>query len=314
LLRDVVGLADLPGLCREQSALAEACLVHIAHSIGADDLTIVAMGKFGGSEITYGADLDVLFIGTDIRAAQRLLSTIAQPSAEGNLPRVDARLRPEGDKGPLVSPVETYQRYYETRSQLWELQALTRARPIFGPLQTEFIEVAQTAWRAAGRQPHLYPKIDEMLQRIRRDRNIGSEFVNFKTGTGGIIEAEFLIQATQMRTNLWQPNWAAALDMLSTRGEFSADEATALKAAYYLLRKCESILRRYENITVSTLPNDLFELARLTRRMGSKSRDDFDQRYQSARNRIHQIYQRKMDRDSATNAGEASPALAEQKS
>src|SRR5205085_6593609 len=111
LLRDVVGLTDLPGLCREHSALAEACLIHIAETIGADDLTVIAMGKFGGGEISYGADLDVLFIGSDIRAAQRLVSLFAQPSAEGNLPRLDARLRPEGEKGLLVSSLEAYSLY-----------------------------------------------------------------------------------------------------------------------------------------------------------------------------------------------------------
>ena len=57
------------------------------------------MGKFGGGEITYGADLDVLFIGDDLRAAQRILGIVAQPSAEGKLSRVDVRLRPEGEKG-----------------------------------------------------------------------------------------------------------------------------------------------------------------------------------------------------------------------
>ena len=314
LLRDVVGLTDLPGLCREQASLAEACLVHLAERIGAEDLTIVALGKFGGCEITYGADLDVLLVGGNIRAAQRLLSIVAQPSPEGYLPRVDARLRPEGEKGPLVSPLESYFRYYNSRAQQWELQALTRARPLFGPLQNEFIEMAQTAWRRIGQLPDLHPKINEMLLRIRRERSIGADFVNFKTGTGGIIEAEFLIQAMQMRANIWQPNWTTALALLSTRGLFRRDEAADLQSAYYLLRKCESILRRYENVSVSTLPNDPAELLRLTRRMGFKSRDDFDNRYQSARNLIHQIYDRRMDPSATTDAGKTSPALAEQKS
>lgn len=314
LLRDVVGLTDLPTLCREQTALAEASLVHIAEAIGAQDLTIIAMGKFGGSEITYGADLDVLFVGSDIRAAQRLVSTISQPSSEGNLPRVDARLRPEGEKGPLVSSLESYCRYYESRAQLWEIQALTRARPILGPLQTGFIDIAQTAWRAAGQQPDLHVRIDDMLQRIRRERSIGTEFVNVKTGTGGIIEAEFLVQGLQMRTDVWQPNWTMALDALLARGLFAADEVAVLKSGYYLLRKCESILRRYENVSVSTLPNDTAELARLTRRMGFKARAEFEHDYQLTRTAIHQLYQRRLAQAPATDAGPASPALAEQKS
>ena len=303
LLRDVVGLTDLPGLCREQSSLAEACLIHSVERIGYDDLTVVAMGKFGGREITYGADLDVLFIGSDIRAAQKLLSIATQPSPEGYLPRVDARLRPEGEKGPLVSPLEAYRRYYGSRAQLWELQALTRARPVFGPRQDAFMEMAQAAWREAGKSADLHSKIDEMLQRIRRERSTGTEFVNFKTGTGGIIEAEFLIQALQMRAGIWETNWTAAITALSARGLLKRDEATELQSAYYLLRKCESILRRYENVSVSTLPNDPTELVRLTRRMGFKSREQFEQRYGAARTAIHQIYERRIKADSPEIVG-----------
>lgn len=311
LLRDVIGLTDLPGLCREQSALAEACLVHMARLLGADDLTIVAMGKFGGRELSYGADLDVLLVGNDSRTAQKLLSVIAQPSAEGNLPRVDARLRPEGEKGPLVMPVEAYQQYYATRAQLWELQALTRARPVLGPSTAEFMEIAQNAWRSGAQQPDLFHRIDAMLQRIRRERSGGTEFVSFKTGTGGVIEAEFLVQALQMRANVWQPNWSEALENLAARQEFTSREAATLKSAYYLLRRIESVLRRYGNVTVSALPADDLELLRLSRRLGFKTRDDFARTYEGARESIHEIYVRKIA-PAATSGEKISPALAKQ--
>jgi glutamate-ammonia-ligase adenylyltransferase len=314
LLRDVVGLMDLPGLCREQSALAEACLIHMTNRLDADDLTIVAVGKFGGREITYGADLDVLFIGNDNRAAQKLLSVMAQPTAEGNLPRVDARLRPEGEKGPLVIPTESYRLYYATRAQLWELQALTRARSVIGPSQTEFMEVAKAAWRSGSQQPDLFLRIDDMLQRIRRERSAGSDFANFKTGTGGIIEAEFLVQGLQMRANVWQPNWIEAVDSLKSCGEFTQPEAASLKSAYDLLRRCESILRRYDNVSISTLPADPFELSRLSRRLEFASVDRFKRAYENARTAIHQIYVRRFTKGQVTDAGKSSPALAEQES
>jgi [glutamine synthetase] adenylyltransferase / [glutamine synthetase]-adenylyl-L-tyrosine phosphorylase len=314
LLRDVVGLTDLPGLCREQSGLAEACLIHITEAIGTGDLTIVAMGKFGGREIGYGADLDVLFVGNDSRAAQKLLSIIAQPSAEGNLPRVDARLRPEGEKGPLVASLESFSRYYAGRVQLWELQALTRARPLFGPSQAEFNNIAKAAWQTAGQLPDLLTRIDEMLERIRRERSSGSEFVNLKTGTGGIIEAEFLIQGLQMRAGLWQPNWTEAVEALLSRGQLPRSEADALKSAYWFLRDCESTLRRHENASVSTLPNDAIELTRLSRRMGLKSVDVFKQEYQSARDSIHQIYTNRIGQTAVTDVEKTSPPLEAQKS
>jgi glutamate-ammonia-ligase adenylyltransferase len=313
VLRDVVGLMDLPGLCREQSALAEACLVHITQQLGADDLTIVAMGKFGGREISYGADLDVLLIGSDNRAAQKLLSVVAQPSAEGNLPRIDTRLRPEGDKGPLVSSLEAHSLYYTMRAQLWELQSLTRARPLIGPSQNEFMEIARGVWRHAGEQSDLYRQINDMLQRIRRDRSAGSDFANFKTGSGGIIEAEFLIQGMQMRSNVWQPNWSDAVDTLAKAGDLTPAEAKSVKSSYYFLRRCESTLRRYENAGVSTLPAEAAEQTRLAKRMNFNSMEDFNRAYETARTSIHEIYARRFEPGAITDDGKTSPALAEQK-
>src|SRR5207302_11462100 len=146
LMRDVTGVADRATLFREQTALAEACLIFVNEILGGDELTVIAMGKFGGREITYGADLDVLFVGGDDRQTQNLLSALAQPSPAGNLPRVDARLRPEGEKGPLTCSLETYRHYYAGRAQMWEMQAVTRARPITGPLANNFRGIAQDVW------------------------------------------------------------------------------------------------------------------------------------------------------------------------
>ena len=290
LLRDVLGLADFATMCREQSALAEACLVCVNDIFRGDQLTIIALGKFGGREIAYGADLDVLFVGDESRDAQKLLSVMAQPSAEGNLSRVDARLRPEGEKGPLVCSLATYQLYYAARAHLWELQALTRARPVTGPLQNEFMAIAQNAWHKASQHVDLYVKIDNMLERIRRERSRGSEFLDFKTGSGGIIEAEFLVQALQMRNAIWEPNWTGAVDRLHEAGQFREGEARALKGAYEFLRSCESVLRRYENKSVSALPANQIEQGRFVHRLGFKNVEAFTEKYHAARSSIHEIY------------------------
>ena len=294
LLRDVLRFSDLNTLFRELSALAEACLTFVKEAIGGEDLTIIAMGKFGGREISYGADLDVLFVGNESGSAQKLLAALAQPSAEGNLSRVDARLRPEGERGPLVCGIEAYQRYYTSRAQPWELQALTRARPISGPQGQEFMSIAQDAWRRACEDPDLSAKIDNMLQRIRRERGSGSEFLDFKAGAGGLIEAEFLVQALQMSKKIWEPNWNAAADALREAGAFSLTEATELKRAYEFLRRCESVLRRHENITVSTLPAGQNEQAAFVRRLGFKNVGAFTEAYEAARSVIHQTYDRRM--------------------
>ena len=211
ILRDVLGLVQPAGTFVELSDVAEACLVFAAKLLSSEQLTIIALGKFGGREISYGADLDVLFIGEDVRAAQNLMIAMAQPTAEGNIWALDARLRPEGEKGPVVCSLEAFESYYAGRAQLWELQALTRARAISGPLQNEFMAIAKAAWRRAGQDAALFMKIDDMVQRIRRERGSGSDFLDLKTGSGGIIEAEFLVQALQIRANVWEPGQQAVV-------------------------------------------------------------------------------------------------------
>ena len=291
-LRDLLGLAPLATLFKEHSALAEACLLFVNRLRGNEnDLTIIALGKFGGSEIGYGADLDVLFVGEDIRAAQHLMVAMAQPTAEGSICTLDARLRPDGEKGILACSLTAYETYYETRAHLWEIQALTRARPLVGPLQDQFMELARRVWRKAGERPDLFSQINGMLQRIRQERGSASD-LDFKTGAGGIIEAEFLVQALQMRAGVWNPQTLSALDELAAKGLLLRQEVSLLKKSYEHLRLIESVLRRWENKSVSTLPADQMEQRKLAQGLGAESIDSFGKRYREAREIIHAIYLR----------------------
>jgi glutamate-ammonia-ligase adenylyltransferase len=292
VLRDALGLAKPEAIFTELSDLAEACMLFVGKLLGSERLTIVALGKFGGRDISYGADLDVLFVGDDIRSAQNLVVTMAQPTAEGNIWLLDARLRPEGEKGPFVCSLETYQSYYANRAQHWELQALTRARAVTGPLQDEFIEIAKRAWCHAGQDVDLRIKIDNMLERIRRERGSGSDFLDFKTGTGGIIEGEFLVQALQMHENIWEPNWGRAVDRLGTRGHLTDSDVARLKQGYTFLRRCESVLRRYDNRSVSAFSSDPGEQRKLAIRLGFYDLEAFCQGYADARETIHALYNR----------------------
>jgi [glutamine synthetase] adenylyltransferase / [glutamine synthetase]-adenylyl-L-tyrosine phosphorylase len=293
-LRDVLGLADQVAIFDELSTLAEACLLFVNNLLGGENLTIIALGKFGGREISYGADLDVLFVGEEVRAAQNLVVAMAQPSAEGNLPTLDARLRPDGEKGPLVCSLDAYESYYEHRAQLWELHALTRAHSLTGPLQKEFTDMAQHHWRRAGERADLFPQIDIMLERIRRDRGSGFDFLDFKTGDGGIIEAEFLVHALQMKAQIWNPSWNGALEQLREMGVLSASEGADAKRGYEFLRRCESALRRWENKPVSTLPNDPSEQRKLAVRLGYQNFDALREKYVGARATIHALFDRRV--------------------
>jgi [glutamine synthetase] adenylyltransferase / [glutamine synthetase]-adenylyl-L-tyrosine phosphorylase len=296
ILRDVLRIADAATIFRELSDLAEACLLFVSKLIGSDELTIIALGKFGGREINYGADLDVLFVGDDVRAAQNLISTMAQPSSEGIIGTLDARLRPDGEKGPLVCSLATCETYYQQRAQLWEVQALTRARPLCGALQQPFIEIVQRIWHAVGQRSELFPKIDNMLERIRRERGSRNDFLDFKTGGGGMIEAEFLVQGLQMKSGLWNQNWNGALRALGEADLLSSTEVESAIRCYDFLRGCETALRRWENKSVPTLPAESNEQQKLAHRLGFKNLEEFAKEYCDARATIHSLYQRHIQR------------------
>ena len=295
LLRDVLGLSSPLTLVSEHSALSEACLVFMDRLLAEDSrLTIIAMGKFGGREITYGSDLDVLFVGDNTRAAQNLFVTMGKPSPEGTISPLDTRLRPDGEKGPLVCSLATYESYYQGRAQLWELQALTRARPIAGPNQSDFLQMVQGIWRQAGERENLFEEINSMTERIRRDRGSGVPGLDFKTGIGGMVEAEFLVQALQMREGIWNPNWTEAVTELAQQDVLAQNEVSHLKISYGFLRRCESALRRWENKSVSTLPAGESEQHRLAHWLGYKDFEAFVQSYDEARQTIHTIYERRI--------------------
>ena len=93
-----------------------------------------------------------------------------------------------------------------------------------------------------------------MTQRIRRDRSSGSPGLDFKTGIGGMVEAEFLVQALQMRAGIWNPNWMEAVMQLAREDLLAQNEVSQLKISYGFLRRCEAALRRWENKSVSSLP------------------------------------------------------------
>ena len=231
-------------------------------------------------------------MGENTRAAQDIIVEMAKSSAEGTISPLDTRLRPDGEKAPLTCSMRAFERYYRTRAQLWELQALTRARPLCGSLGTEFLELAQKAWGAAGQRQDLFLQIEAMRERIRRDRGSGSDVLDFKTGRGGMIEAEFLVQGLQMRAGVWNPQFMFAVEDLKRAGLIAPDDAGALQGSYHFLRRCESILRRWENKSVSSVPRNELEQERLTRRLGLKDLKTFGENYRAAREAIHAIYAR----------------------
>ena len=143
-LRDILGLADREQYLTELSALADACLQYALevvmrkHKLKVPPFVIIGLGKLGGAEIDYGSDLDVVFVA-DSKAknltalapfAREVLDLVSARTELGVVFRTDARLRPDGEKGLLVNTLGAYEEYYRRRAQLWEIQSLTRTRPV----------------------------------------------------------------------------------------------------------------------------------------------------------------------------------------
>jgi len=307
-LRDILGLADFERNLLELSALADACLTYALetlcrkHKLKHPPFCIIGLGKFGGQEINYGSDLDLLFI-TDAqpknlpplqRIAAELLELMAGKTEAGSLFSVDCRLRPDGEKGLLVNTLDAHEEYYRRRAALWEIQALTRVRHVAGPSAVgsrfQVLAASITDFRKPNSSLRAYTpdwkrEIDAMRQRIVHERTPkGKEALAIKTGVGGLMDAEFLAQAYCMEGGFQEANTLAALE----RARASAN----LIDNYRKLRRIEGILRRWSFEGETVLPDNEAPLRRVSIRCGYASSAQFMAALGEIREAIHAAYTR----------------------
>jgi [glutamine synthetase] adenylyltransferase / [glutamine synthetase]-adenylyl-L-tyrosine phosphorylase len=288
LLRDILAVASDEELQLEMTELAEACLEYCGALVEkGNELTILALGKFGGRELLYGADLDVVFIGSEISAGERLIHAMTARTGEGSVFPVDARLRPEGTNGVLVIPLSTYREYFEHRAQYWEMQALTKARALSGPEVEPLRDAVTAIWKKASELPDIKQQINKMYLRIIKERAKGDDETHFKTGKGGLIGIEFLVQYLQMANRIMETNTLRAIDRLGPL--IDAAERDVLRSAYIFLRRIESTLRRYSNSSVSQLPSRKEELCALAVRLNFPNENEFLETYNARRKQAQQI-------------------------
>jgi glutamate-ammonia-ligase adenylyltransferase len=244
-------------------------------------LSVLALGKLGGHELGYAADLDVVFVyqGDDdavehySRLAQRLLGSLRQRTSRGRLYEVDTRLRPSGSQGLLVSSLAAWRRYHEHDAQLWERQALIKLRPVAGdPALGE--EVARLATETVYGAPHDRARVAEAISNMRDriERELGGKH-DLKTGAGGIIDVEFAAQFLQLvhghaHPELRTTSTSVALRAASTLGLVPQEPAQLLDQGYRFLRGIEHRLRVVHDQPIHRLPESRDELARLARRAG----------------------------------------------
>jgi glutamate-ammonia-ligase adenylyltransferase len=272
LLRDVLGFAALPQLQQEATNLAEACVAFAQTVIsGAPDLTIIALGKFGGRELLYGADLDLVFIGDTYGPAEALIAALSATTQGGRVFPIDTRLRPEGESSPLVVTLERYESYFRERAQNWEKQALTKARVLSGPGSGAAERIIDSAWNSLRNDPRWRSDLASMYDRIVRERGKhDADLIAFKAGRGGLIAIEFIVQYLEIQSGKREPN---TLDAIAAEADqFTQTEREELTQDYLFFRKMESVLRRMENNSVSQLPASAADQEKIAHRLGFKDR------------------------------------------
>lgn len=261
---------------------------------GRCDLVILAMGKLGGREPNYHSDLDVVFlyeaeghtqpVGRNRRVeptrnqhffmqlAQKVIKFLTQLGPYGRLYEVDPRLRPTGKSGSLAISFEEFERYFRHgQGQLWERQALCKARPVFGSeaAQAETMRIV----RGILIDPPWQPEFAGMIHEMRRRMEENASERNLKRGVGGTVDIEFLVQMLQLRhagerPEVLTPGTLEALDRLREVGALSVEDADFFGRAYRFLRSIEARLRLMNTTARHDLPAEEHEVRKLAYLLG----------------------------------------------
>jgi glutamate-ammonia-ligase adenylyltransferase len=259
------------------------------------ELVVLALGKLGGREPNYHSDLDLIFLyeaGGQTRGrpvpnwsgtrasgggtvnshffsefGQRLIRVSNQLGPHGRLYEVDARLRPTGKSGSLAVSFDAFARYFaEGPAQLWERQALCKARPVIGNEEVSrhaMQLVAEAAFRAPWRS-EFAAEIRSMRLRMEE----GASHRNLKRGPGGTVDTEFLVQMLQLRhgrvnESVRVPGTLDALLALEQAGYLSSDDAKYFCQSYRFQRSIEARIRLMDAVGRHELPDNERELAKL---------------------------------------------------
>jgi len=261
------GAIDPVGAAPALTAIAEAALAALYPRVEADfveragtldsGLTIVALGRLGGREMTFGSDLDLMFIydgpgasAPHTRLAQRFIAAVNAPTAEGKLYEVDMRLRPSGNKGPIATSLDGFIRYSETEAWTWEHMALTRGRAVAGDATAaRRIESEIRTVLTRPRDPDkLLADVADMRRRMERELTKPGDIWDVKHLRGGLVDIEFIAQYFQLRHAHERPevldtNTGAALGKLARAGALDVAIAADLEAALHLWRNLQGMLR-----------------------------------------------------------------------
>lgn len=310
-ISDVIRDRPLEEVTRELSRLADASIeVALQHAVRTlssrygqpltpsgqpAKLTALAFGKLGGDELNYSSDIDLMFVYdfegethrrgglTNAEFFARVVSEVvrllSRHTDRGVAYRVDLRLRPEGDRGPLARSLASTLSYYDTMGRTWERQALIKLRHVAGDaaLARDFLRAIEPfvyrkyfSFSEINEVKALKRQMEAKAQRTQDDADFPR---NVKTGRGGIRDIEYTVQFLQLLNGgdipaVRQRNTLLALEALEIAGCLTPQETYILADAYRFLRKIEHRLQLMFDLQTHRLPNSEEELRKLARRMG----------------------------------------------
>ena len=297
--RDLLGEATIEETTQQLSNLAEAIVETVLEVVAAglraktdpdppepasapDGFAVIALGKLGGFELNYSSDIDLLYVCRDVdeemnafylKVARALTTALSEVTAEGYFYRVDLRLRPDGQAGPLVNPETALRLYYENRGRPWEFQAMLKARVLAG--DRELGKRLLGAISGLVFNPSLpYSPLEDiarMRAHIVESIPARERAFNIKLTSGGIRDIEFATQAFQLmhgggRPELRTPNTLEALGHIRRLGLMESWQADNLSAAYRFFRLVEHRLQMMYQIKTHTVPESREDIALLAKR------------------------------------------------
>jgi glutamate-ammonia-ligase adenylyltransferase len=305
--RDLAGIATLEETLHELSALADgsirAALAFATRALAprygtprsaageAQELVVVGMGKLGGGELNFSSDIDLVFLypergETDgprgvsneeyfTRLGQSLIRLLDARTAEGFVFRVDMRLRPLGEPGPLAMNFGAFEDYLQHHGRDWERYAWVKARAVTGIARygALYDGVVRPFVYRRYLDYGVYESLREMKAMIAREVERRELRDNVKLGPGGIREIEFIVQSQQLirggsEAGLRTPSLQAALPRLAGAKLLPAAAVEELATAYAFLRRVENRLQMAEDAQTHALPEDAADRARLASSMG----------------------------------------------
>jgi glutamate-ammonia-ligase adenylyltransferase len=266
------GMASAGEAGAAHAELAEACveaLTHVAieeveraHGPQPGAFAVLALGKFGGRELSDNSDLDLMAVydapaeQTGLaapefytRVTQRLISALSAPTEEGALYEIDTKLRPSGSKGPVAVRLTSFERYYAEEAWTWEMLALTRLRPVAGDaaLGEKALAIARDALARPRDAEKTLADAADMRALMDRERAGKSEW-DLKLAPGGFVDIEFIGQALQLTHAARAPqvlrqNTGEALAELCAAGALSDAQHQRLGEAWRLWSDLQQALR-----------------------------------------------------------------------